>query len=120
MPGDDTGQRDCVKIAEDGANTSGSVDGIAVREAFEIRSKGVFEVECHPVCLGRSAVDKKHYAECNRVQDREGNCKPDTPVPFSRVRAGDQATVEEEDGYLGATTADQEGELSEPHTEHCV
>ena len=87
MPGDDTGQRDCVKIAEDGANTSGSVDGIAVREAFEVRSKGVFEVECHPVCLGRSAVDKEHDTECNSIKNREDDCKPDTPVPFPRVRA---------------------------------
>lgn len=67
MPSDDTGQRDCVKIAEDGANTSRSVDGIAVGKAGEVRSKGVFEVERHPVRLSRSAVDKEHNAERNRI-----------------------------------------------------
>lgn len=89
MPGDDAGQCHCVKIAEHGANTSRSVDGIAVREASEVGSKSVFEIEGHPVRLGRSAVDKEHDAECNGVQDREDNCKPDTPVPFLGVRASD-------------------------------
>ena len=120
MPRDDARERNCVEIAEYGANTSSSVDGIAVREAFEVRGKRVFEVECHPVCLSRSAVDKEHDAECNGVEHCEYNCEPDTPVPFLRVSASYQATVEEEDRYFGATAANQEGELSEPHAEHCV
>lgn len=89
MPGDDAGKRNCIEIAENSANTSRSVDGIAVREASEVGSQSIFKVECHPVCLGRPAVDKKHDAECNGVQNRENDCEPDTPVPFPRVRAGD-------------------------------
>ena len=120
MPGDDAGKCHCVKIAEHGANTSRSVDGVAVREASKVGSESIFEVESHPVCFCWPTVDKEHDAECNGVQDRENNCKPDTPVPILGVRASDQATVEEEDGYFGAPAANQEGELSEPHAKHRI
>jgi len=89
MPGDDAGKCHCVKIAEHGANTSRSVDSITIRKASEVGSKSIFEIEGHPVCFCRSAVDKEHDAECNGVQDRENDCKPDTPVPLLRVRASD-------------------------------
>lgn len=89
VPRDDARQRNCVEIAEYSANTSSSVDGIAIREAFEVGGERIFEVESHPVCLCRSAVDQEHDAECNGVQDGKDNRKPDTPVPFLRVRASD-------------------------------
>jgi hypothetical protein len=82
VPSDDAGQRYCVEIADHCAHAGCSVDGIAILEASIVRSESVFDIECHPVSSRRPTVDQEHDAECNGIQNRERDCKPDAPVPF--------------------------------------
>ena len=68
--------------------------------------------------MGGCAVGQKHDAEGEGVPDSEGDGSPYQPLVAYRVGAAYEATVEEEDGDLGASTADQERPLSKPHAQH--
>jgi len=120
MPGDDARNGNRIEVADSRAHPSGGVDDIAVLETSVLLCESIFDVKSHPVSPCRHAVDKEHDAKGNGVDDREANCKPNAPVPLPRVRASEEATVKEENGYFGTSATDQEGELGEPHAQHGV
>lgn len=66
------------------------------------------QIETHPVCLGRRAVEDqcKDKGESPYASEDDG---PDTcPVPCSQASSFDQSAVEEKYRGLDQTAADQE------------
>jgi hypothetical protein len=118
VPSNDARQRDRIQIADSRDHSRQDIHSIAVREARVLDGESILNVERHPVSPQRPAVQKQHDAEGDGVGDGEADGEPDAPVPLLRVRAGDEAAVEEQDRDFGGTAADQEGELREPHAEH--
>jgi len=118
VPRNDARQRDRIQIADSRDHSRQDIHSIAVREARVLGSKSILDVERHPVSPQRPAVQEQHDAESDGVGDGEADSEPNAPVPPLRVRAGDEAAVEEQDRDFGGAAADQKGELREPHAEH--
>jgi hypothetical protein len=117
LPCEKARQRHRVDVANRSADTGHRVDDACVHALIVLR-QGVLEVKRHPVRTSGCAVGQKNDAEGKGVSDGEGDREPDEPLVSFRVSAGNETTVEQEDGDFGAAAADQERELSKPHAQH--
>jgi hypothetical protein len=106
-------------IANRCTDTRDSIDGRSV-QASEVVRQGVRDIEGLPVSLSRRTIDEQHDAKRDRVRDGEADTNPDSNEPALGICTIEQSSVEEENGHFGATAADQERELTQPHAEHCI
>jgi hypothetical protein len=114
LPREEARQRHRVDVANRSADTGHRIDDAGVH-ALVVLCQGVLEVKRHPVRTSGCAVGQKDDAEGEGVSNGEGDGEPDEPLVSFRVGAGNETTVEQEDGDFGASAADQERELSKPH-----